>query len=294
MNVIETAALGRRYGGTWALRDCTLAIPEGHFVALVGPNGAGKSTLLNLVVGLTSPSAGAVRVLDGQSSGSPSALDGIAYVAQDMPLHRHLSVADMSHLTRNLNRTFDVSYARRRLADLGIDGKQRVGRLSGGQRAQLALTLALARRPRLLVLDEPTAPLDPLARHDFMATVMTAMADESLSVVLSSHLLSDLERVADYLVLIGNGRVRLNGPVEELLACHRVVTGPTSVDPGGTGWEVIDSTGPGAQISQLVRFPSTDPVLPPPHRARAVGVEELALGYLRESAHVPSLIGVAS
>ena len=141
----------------WALRDCTLAIPEGHLVALVGPNGAGKSTLLNLVVGLTHPTAGEVMVLGGLPAGSPAALDGIAFVAQDMPLYRHLSVADMLHLTRNLNLHFDTAYARRRVAELGISSKQKAGKLSGGQQAQLALTLALARHPRLLVLDEPTA-----------------------------------------------------------------------------------------------------------------------------------------
>ncbi len=187
MNIIETQALGRRYGGTWALRDCTLAIPEGHLVALVGPNGAGKTTLLNIVVGLTAPTTGSVSVLDGIPAGSPAALDGIAFVAQDMPLYRHLSVADMLHLTRNLNHDFDAAYARARLRDLGIAEKHRAGKLSGGQQAQLALTLALARHPRLLVLDEPTAPLDPLARHDFMATVMAAMAEDGLSVLLSSH-----------------------------------------------------------------------------------------------------------
>ena len=226
MSILETRGLGRRYGGRWALRDCDLTIPEGHLVALVGPNGAGKSTLLNLVVGLTTPSTGDVTVLDGEAAGSPAALDEIAFVAQSMPLYRHLSVRDMLHLTRNLNRTFDGAFARRRLADLGIDPRQKVGRLSGGQHAQLALTLALARRPRLLVLDEPTASLDPLARHDFLAAVMTAMADDGVSVLLSSHILTELERVADYLVLILAGRVRLDGPVEEHLARHLLVVGP--------------------------------------------------------------------
>src|SRR6201992_2657543 len=209
MNVIETAGLGRRYGSRWALRDCTVTIPEGHLVALVGPNGAGKSTLLNLVVGLTPPTVGEVRVLDGAMAGSIAALDGIAFVAQDMPLYRHLSVADMLHLTGNLNLRFDLAYARRRLSELSIDCKQKAGKLSGGQQAQLALTLALARHPRLLVLDEPMATLDPLARHDFMATVMAAVADDGVSVVLSSHVLAELERVADYLILLSRGQVKV-------------------------------------------------------------------------------------
>jgi ABC-2 type transport system ATP-binding protein len=179
-NVIEARGLGKRYGGTWALRECTLVIPAGHVAALVGPNGAGKTTLLNLAAGLAEPTAGAVTVLGGQPAGSPAALDGIAFVAQDMPLYKNLSAADMLHLTRNLNRRFDQRYAQARLAELGIPLNRRAGKLSGGQQAQLALTVALARRPRLLVLDEPVAMLDPLARHDFMALVLTAAADDGV------------------------------------------------------------------------------------------------------------------
>ncbi|MBO0825912.1 MAG: ATP-binding cassette domain-containing protein, partial [Actinobacteria bacterium] len=189
-NVIEASGLGKRYGSTWALRECTVAIPEGHVAALVGPNGAGKTTLLNLAAGLAAPSAGGITVLGGWPAGSTAALDGIAFVAQDTPLYKNLSVADMLHLTRNLNRRFDQPYAQRRLADLGIPPKRKAGKLSGGQQAQLALTLALARRPRLLVLDEPMAMLDPVARHDFMASVMTAIVADGVSVVLSSHVLT--------------------------------------------------------------------------------------------------------
>ncbi len=163
MNVIESHGLGKSYGSTKALDDCTLAIPEGHIVALVGPNGAGKSTLLSLAVGLAAPSEGGLTVLDGEAPGSPAALDGIAFVAQDTPLYKNLSAADMLHVTRNLNRRFDQPSARARLAELGIPLKRKAGKLSGGQQAQLALTLALARRPRLLVLDEPVAMLDPIS-----------------------------------------------------------------------------------------------------------------------------------
>src|SRR6516165_12262429 len=176
MNIIEASGLGKRYGGTWALRECTLEIPAGRVTALVGPNGAGKSTLLNLAVGLTAPSAGEVTVLGGRPAGSPAALDGIAFVAQDTPLYKSLAVADMLNVTRSLNRRFDQSYAMARLAELGVPPRRKAGKLSGGQQAQLALTLALARRPRLLVLDEPVAMLDPVARHDFMATVLAATA----------------------------------------------------------------------------------------------------------------------
>jgi ABC-2 type transport system ATP-binding protein len=220
MNVMEASGLGKRYGGTWALRECTLAIPAGQVVALVGPNGAGKSTLLNLAVGLTAPSAGKVTVLGGRPAGSPAALDGIAFVAQDTPLYKNLSVADMIYVTRSLNRRFDQRYARLRLDELGIPPKRKAGKLSGGQQAQLALTLALARRPRLLVLDEPVAMLDPIARHDFMATVLAAASASGVSVLLSSHVLTELERVASYLILLSRGRVRLAGEIGDLLTTH--------------------------------------------------------------------------
>ncbi|HEY5249912.1 MAG TPA: ABC transporter ATP-binding protein [Dermatophilaceae bacterium] len=282
MNVIETSALGRRYGGTWALRDCTLSVPDGHLVALVGPNGAGKTTLLNIAVGLTLPTQGEITVLGGVPVGSPEALDRIAYVAQDMPLYRNLSVADMLHMTRNLNHGFDVTYARRRLDDLGIGQQHKTGKLSGGQRAQLALTLALARHPRLLVLDEPTASLDPVARHDFMATVVTAMADDGVSVVLSSHALAELERVADYLVLLVGGSVRVDGSVGDLLQRHRLVTGPADL-PIDRRWTVVESRRAGSQQILLVRVDGPGSVLPDKWEARPVGVEELALAYLRRA-----------
>jgi ABC-2 type transport system ATP-binding protein len=282
MNMIETVALGRRYGGDWALRDCTLTVPEGHLVALVGPNGAGKTTLLNIAVGLTHPTEGEITVLGGLSVGSPAALDRIGYVAQDMPLYRNLSVADMVHMTRNLNHGFDVAYARRRLDDLGIGQRRRIGKLSGGQRSQLALTLALARHPRLLVLDEPTASLDPVARHDFMATVVTAMTDDGVSVILSSHALAELERVADYLVLLTGGAVRVEGVVDDLLQRHQFVTGPgdSVIDPR---WHVVESRETGSQRMLLVRLDSPGAPLPDRWEGRPVGVEELALAYLRES-----------
>jgi ABC-2 type transport system ATP-binding protein len=224
MNVLEASGLGKRYGGTWALRECTMEIPAGYVAALVGPNGAGKTTLLNLAVGLAEPSAGAVTVLGGRRAGSMAALDGIAFVAQDTPLYKNMSAADLLHLTRNLNRRFDQRYAETRLAELGIPLNRKAGKLSGGQQAQLALTLALARRPRLLVLDEPVAMLDPIARHDFMATVMTAAATDGVSVVLSSHVLAELERVAGYLILLSRGQVRLAGEVGDLLGKHGVAS----------------------------------------------------------------------
>jgi ABC-2 type transport system ATP-binding protein len=281
-NVIETSALGKRYGRSWALRECTLAVPAGHVATLAGPNGAGKTTLLNLAVGLAAPSAGGVKVLGGLPAGSPAALDGIAFVAQDTPLYKNLSAADLLHLTRNLNRHFDQPYAQARLAELGIPLNRRAGKLSGGQQAQLALTLALARRPRLLVLDEPVAMLDPVARHDFMATVLTAAADDGLSVLLSSHVLTELERVADYLILLSRGRVQVAGEVEDLLASHRLLTGPTAEADKYSERPVVHVQRDGAQAHVLVRAGAEDPV-PPGWQAHRVGLEELALAYLRES-----------
>ena len=282
MNVIESNGLGKRYGGIWALRDCTLAIPAGHVVALVGPNGAGKTTLLNLAAGLTAPSAGRVSVLGGRAPGSPAALEGIAFVAQDTPLYKNLSVADMLHLTRNLNRRFDQAAAEARLADLGIPLKRRAGKLSGGQQAQLALTLALARRPQLLVLDEPVATLDPLARHDFMATVLTAAADDEVSVLLSSHVLAELERVADYLILMSQGRVQVAGEIDDLLAHHLLLTGPTQqAAQYGEALSVVHARHATAQAHLLVRATTDDPVRPG-WEAHPVGLEELAMAYLRE------------
>lgn len=283
MNVVETNGLGKRYGSVWALRECTLAIPAGRVAALVGPNGAGKTTLLNLAVGLAAPSAGIVTVLDGQPAGSQAALDGIAFVAQDAPLYKNLSAAEMLHLTRNLNRYFDEAYAKARLGEVGIPLEHKAGKLSGGQQSQLALSLALARRPQLLVLDEPMAMLDPLARHDFMATVMAAIADDGLSVVLSSHVLTELERVADYLVLVSRGSIQVAGAVDDLLACHRILTGPTiEADTYAKRLNVIHAQRGESQAHLLVRTePRTDQV-PPGWEGHHVSLEELALAYLRE------------
>jgi ABC-2 type transport system ATP-binding protein len=282
MKVIETTGLGKRYRHTWALRECTLAIPQGSLAALVGPNGAGKTTLMQMLTGLAVPSAGTVTVLGGQPAGSAAALAGIAFVAQDTPIYKNLSAGDMLHLTRNLNRSFDQRYARVRLAELGIPLHKKAGRLSGGQQAQLALTLALARRPRLLILDEPLAMLDPLARHDFMATVLAAMTDEGLSVLLSSHALPELERVADHLVLLSRGEVRLTGDVADLLACHRVLTGPAAeADTYARRLNVVLDSRAQALAHLLVRTGQAAEPTAPGWEAHPVSLEELIMAYLR-------------
>jgi len=282
VNVIETSGLGKSYGRVAALRDCTLTVPAGRAAALVGPNGAGKSTLKSMLAGLTIPTAGTAAVLGGQPAGSAAALDGTGFVAQDAPVYKSLSCGDMLHLTANLNRRFDHEYAQARLAELGIPLKKKAGKLSGGQQAQLALTLALARRPRLLILDEPLAALDPLARQDFMGTVMTAMADDGVSVLLSSHALAELERVADYFIVLASGEVRLAGDADDLLAGHRMLTGPAA-EAGlvASQQSIVQIRRAAAQAHVLVRISGPDEPVPPGWEAHAVGLEELILAYLR-------------
>jgi ABC-2 type transport system ATP-binding protein len=282
VNVIETSELGKRYGKTWALRDCTFALPAGHLAALVGPNGAGKSTLMNMVVGLTVPTAGTASVLGGQPAGSPAALDGVAFVAQDAPVYKNLSSADMIHLTANLNHRFDRSFAQARLADLGIPLKKKAAKLSGGQQAQLALTLALARKPRLLILDEPLASLDPIARQDFLSAVLTAMADDGVSVLLSSHQVAELERVADYLIVLSRARLQVAGEVDDLLAGHRMLTGPAAeADEYAARLTVVQTRRGENQAHLLARTSGTDAPVPPGWESHPVGLEELVMAYLR-------------
>ncbi|MEV5749699.1 ABC transporter ATP-binding protein [Actinoallomurus sp. NPDC052308] len=279
---IEASGLGKRYGRTWALRDCSLAIPAGHVVGLVGPNGAGKTTLLSLAVGLATPTTGQVRVAGGRAAGSDAALDAVAFVAQEAALYRNLSVADMLRVGRNLNRRWDGERARDRLAELGIPQAKKVGALSGGQRSQVALTLALAKRPELLILDEPLAALDPVARHDFTAALMAAVAEDGVSVVFSSHVVAELERVCDYVVVVHGGRVQVSGEAEDLVAGHHVLTGPADqADAVAERFPVVRDRRAFAHAHLLIR--GTDPVAAPPGWQRQpVGLEELVLAYMRE------------
>lgn len=227
--VIETRALGKRYRGRWALAECTLSIPAGHVVGLVGPNGAGKSTLLNLAVGLITPTAGTVRVLGADPAGRRTPLSRVGFIAQDAPLYPRLTVADHLDLGAHLNADWDAAAARARIAELGLDPGTRAAALSGGQRAQLALTMAVAKRADLLLLDEPAASLDPLARREFLDHLARAVAEHRMSVVLSSHLVSDLARICDHLIVLHGSRVRAAGAVTDLLATHLARTG-TPVD----------------------------------------------------------------
>src|ERR1700691_148428 len=223
---VEARGLGKRYRRRWALTDCTLSIPAGHVVGLVGPNGAGKTTLLSLAVGLLAPDAGTIEVIGGTPGADPAQLARVGYLAQDAPVYAGLSVADHLNLGARLNPGWDAGLARGRVDRLDLDLGQKAGTLSGGQRAQLALTLAVAKRPELLVLDEPVASLDPLARREFLQDLMEAVAEQELSVVLSSHLVADLGRGCDHLIVLAGSRWRVAGPVKALLSAPHLLTGP--------------------------------------------------------------------
>ena len=281
--VLETSRLGKRYRRLWALADCTLSIPGGHVVGLVGPNGAGKSTLLNLAVGLLAPTAGTIEVLGSPPAADPAELARVGYLAQDAPVYAGLSVADHLRLGARLNPGWDAELARDRIERLDLDPHQKAGALSGGQRAQLALTLAVAKRPELLILDEPVASLDPLARREFLADLMEATAEQELSVVLSSHLVADLERVCDYLIVLVGSRVRVAGPVDELLAAHYLLAGPRR-DPATLPDEltVISASHTDVQTTLLVR--ASGPVLDPAWTISEVGLEDLVLAYMSQAA----------
>jgi ABC-2 type transport system ATP-binding protein len=281
--VIEAQGLGKRYRRLWALADCTLSVPAGHVVGLVGPNGAGKTTLLNLATGMLAPTAGTIEVLGGRPAADRARLARVGYLAQGAPVYAGLSVADHLKLGARLNPGWDAGLARGRIERLDLDTGQKAGSLSGGQRAQLALTLAVAKRPELLILDEPVASLDPLARREFLQDLMEATADQDLSVVLSSHLIGDLERVCDYLIVLVGSRVRVAGPVEDLLATHHLLSGPRR-DPAGLpgGMQVISASHTDVQTTLLVR--ASGPVLDPAWTVSEVGLEDLVLAYMSQAA----------
>jgi ABC-2 type transport system ATP-binding protein len=281
--VIETQGLGKRYRRRWALSDCTLSVPAGHVVGLVGPNGAGKTTLLSIAAGMLAPTAGTIEVLGARPAAGPVQLARVGYLAQNAPAYAGLSVADHLRLGAHLNPGWDAGLARMRIGRLDLDRGQKAGTLSGGQRAQLALTLAVAKRPELLILDEPVASLDPLARREFLRDLMESVAEQDLSVVLSSHLVGDLERVCDYLIVLAGSQVRVAGPVEDLLATHHLLSGPRR-DPGSlpSGVQVISASHTDVQSTLLVR--TSGRVLDPAWTVSEVGLEDLVLAYMSQAA----------
>jgi ABC-2 type transport system ATP-binding protein len=281
--VIKTRGLAKRYRRVTALSDGTISVPEGRISALLGPNGAGKTTLLRLIAGLAKPTSGDVAVLGGTPRQDPAFLAQVGYVAQEVPLYRRLSARDHIAVGAHLNPRWDAESVRERLASLDIPLGQTLGTLSGGQRAQVALSLALAKRPHLLLLDEPVAALDPLARRQFLATLADAVAAGGLTVVLSSHLVADIERVCDHLILLAASRVQLCGDIETLLAEHRVLVGPrkdtTAIERTHT---IVQATHTARQSTLLIR--GDGPVADPAWEAADVGLEELVLGYMGQDA----------
>lgn len=281
-SALRASDLGKRYGRKWALSNCTLEIPIGRVVGLVGPNGAGKSTLLHLAVGLLTPSVGSITVIDERPASSAEQLGRIGFVAQDTPVYGALSIADHLQMGAGLNTNWDMQLAQRRIHDLGLDPAQRAGLLSGGQRAQLALTMAIAKRPSLLLLDEPVASLDPLARREFLGTLMEVVAEHGVSVILSSHLVADLERICDYLVVLAASRVQVNGDIDELLSTHHRLVGPRrDLDTLADGVRVIESSHTERQSTVTVR--SDDPILDPAWSVEALTMEDLVLAYMGQA-----------
>jgi ABC-2 type transport system ATP-binding protein len=282
---ISAVGLGKRFGRKWALKDCTVEIPSGRICGLVGPNGAGKSTLLNLAVGLLSPTEGQIQVAGGSPGSGAGQLAKIGFLAQQTPVYESLSIADHLRFGEAINPRWDRELARERLDALELDPKQQAGSLSGGQRAQLALTLAMAKRPEVLLLDEPVASLDPLARRDFLRTLTAYVAEHDVSVVLSSHLLADLERVCDYLVVLVESRVQLSADVDELLATHRRLIGPRRApDTLPADQTVIEASHTDRQSTLLVRTSSS--IHDPTWQVEDVGLEDIVLAYMGGTADV--------
>ncbi|MBG0564698.1 ABC transporter ATP-binding protein [Actinoplanes aureus] len=268
--------LTKRYGRRTALSDCTLDIPAGHVVGLVGPNGAGKSTLLQLACGLLDPTTGRIEALGERPvSGSPR----VGFVAQDTPVYAGLTVAEHLRMGAHLNPSWDAGLADRRIAQVGLDPAQKAGKLSGGQRAQLALTVAAAKRPDLLLLDEPVAALDPLARRNFLQGLMELTVEQGMSIIMSSHLVADLERVCDHLVLLVGSRVRVAGDVDDLLAGHHRLVGPRR-EPAevGSGRHVVEQSHTDVQSTLIVR--STAPIDDPAWQVDRLGLEDIVLAYM--------------
>jgi ABC-2 type transport system ATP-binding protein len=291
---IETTGLGKRYGSVWALQECAITVPQGRVTALVGPNGAGKTTLLRILAGLSAPTTGEARVLGRAPKQSEDFLSSIGYLAQDVPLYKRLSAEDHLQMGAHLNHCWDATAARARLTALKIPTDRPVATLSGGQRAQVGLGLALAKRPQLLLLDEPVAALDPLARREFLSSLAEAVADGHLSVVLSSHLLHDLERVCDHVILLANARTQICQDIDDVLTSHRVLVGPRrNIDNVEPTLDVIKATHTAKQTRLLVHL--NGPVLDPVWEASEVGLEDIIMAYMDQddslSAGPLSLIG---
>lgn len=277
--VLGTEGLGKRFGRRWALRDCTMELPRGRIAALVGPNAAGKTTLLKLATGLIAPTEGTIAAL-GLTPGSHGTPVGLSFMAQEKPLYRTFRVAEMLRAGAVLNTgaRWDAAYAQRLVDDAGIASDARISTLSGGQRSRVALALALGRRPDLLLVDEPLADLDPLARRQVMSTLLAEVVETGMTVLMASHVIAELEGVCDHLLLMRGGRVELAGDIDDLLADHHLVTG--LVD-GPVPGRIVHERRSGRQLTALVRGPvdgAAASVVQQPT------LEELVLGHLEKPA----------
>jgi len=269
--------LGKRFGREWGLRDCTLTIPPGAIVGLAGPNAAGKSTLLSLATGLLAPSEGSISVLGCDPLRDSAVLGRIGYVAQGAPLYRSFSVAETIEFARRTNPRWDDAIVPEFLTRIASQTK--VGALSAGERARLALALVLGKRPELVLLDEPFVGLDPLAGREFLQLLMDRVAETPTAVVIASHVIADIERVCDHIVLLTRGGVRLQGDVEELLGSHRILTGPRR--PLGSIRGVREIVRERHSDRQLTLLVVTDrPIVDRSWTVEPVGLEELLLAYM--------------
>ena len=280
-SAIRTEGLGKRYRSFWALKDCSINVPKGRVSALVGPNGAGKTTLLKLLVSLSSPSSGSASVLSKSPSQSPEYLSEIGYLAQEIPMYSNLNAKEHIALGQHLNKSWDSELATKRLNELSIPLDRPVGKLSGGQRAQVALGLALAKNPKLLLLDEPVAALDPLARVDFLKSLAHAVTDAEgeLTVVMSSHLLADLERVCDHVIILASGETQLCEDIEDVLKTHKLLIGKRQEKATSNDYTIIQQTDTAKETSLLVRLNNAK-FHDSRWHMRDVDMEEIVLAYM--------------
>ncbi|MEV0264887.1 ABC transporter ATP-binding protein [Streptomyces sp. NPDC050617] len=279
-DAIEARGLGKRYGRKWAVQDCSFRLPAGRICGLVGPNGAGKSTLLGMATRLVQPTEGTLHLF-GVPVTETAVLAKSSFLAQDKPLFTRFTVAETLRMGRELNPTWDQALAERIVRAGNLSPDARVGTLSGGQRTRVAFALAFGKRPELLLLDEPMSDLDPLARHEMAGLLMAEAAEQGTTVVMSSHMLSELETMCDYLVVVAEGRVRLAGEVDALLPAHALVSGAQTDDglpPRLDLHTVIESHTVGRQFTALIRPAGK---VGDDWRISTPTLEEVLLGYLR-------------